>query len=196
MDIWKHSELSASKFGGLPQDYIEIHKFLDSSKLFYFNVKHRALLHHTFGISLCIQLFGDVLKNSQQKKILVRDIAGEHLKEDLNGQVPTLYDWFYDNPPLAPPSLDRILHIEDQPLRAFVLKPYLDSGIEDTLLLTFSDFGVALTERLLGTEKALALRTILPAERRVKSFLKEFKFSKPWQYSPDMDQLKWIKKLL
>ncbi len=34
MNIWKHSLLSAKKFGGKPEDYFEIHKFLDSSKLF------------------------------------------------------------------------------------------------------------------------------------------------------------------
>jgi len=62
MDIWTHSLLSEKKFGGKPEDYYEIHKFMDSSKLFYFHVKHRMLLHNTFGIEICIRLFGDYIQ--------------------------------------------------------------------------------------------------------------------------------------
>ncbi len=192
MDIWKHSELSAVKFGGAPEDYFEVHKFLDSSKLFFFNIKHRALLHHTFGISLCIMALGDLVSNSDGQKILVRDIASEHLKEDLNGQVPTLADWFTQaNEPISP-TLKQALAIGDSRLRDFVLKPYLDSGIENTLMITFSDFGVSLVERFLGTETALALRHHLPAQHTVKSMLRKFPFTERWQYSPDMSQMQLL----
>ncbi len=94
MDIWKHSELSAVKFGGIAKDYFKIHKFIDSSKLFYFNVKHRSILHHMYGVELCIRLFGDTIRNNDNQVRLVRDIAVEHLKEDLNGRIPTVKEWF------------------------------------------------------------------------------------------------------
>jgi hypothetical protein len=194
MDIWKHSELSALKFGGKAEDYLDIHKFLDASKLFYFNVKHRVMLHHTFGVSLCIEAFGDLIPNSARKKVLTRDIACEHLKEDLGGQVPTLSDWFSQTEELLASPLDQIQKIEDPSLRNFLLKPYLFSGIENSLLITWSDFGVALTERFLGVEKALALRAHLPAERSIKKALKKYQFSARWQYSPDVDQLNLLTK--
>lgn len=55
MNYWKHSLLFKKKFGGNAEDYLHIHKFLDMSKLFYFSNKHRILLHHTYGIDLCVQ---------------------------------------------------------------------------------------------------------------------------------------------
>lgn len=93
MDIWKHCLMSQRKFGGQPGDYFPIHRFIDSSKLYYFHAKHRLLLHHAYGIELACDLFGDVVHNSQRRVILVRDIAAEHCKEDLFGLVPSLYDW-------------------------------------------------------------------------------------------------------
>ena len=157
MDIWKHSELSAIKFGGVAEDYLKIHKFIDSSKLFYFNVKHRSILHHMYGVELCIRLFGDTIINQDQNIRLVRDIAAEHLKEDLNGRIPTVKEWFEKNSQLIDP-LERIQTIEDQKLKDFIFEPYLKSGIKSSFLITYSDFGVSLVKELYGFEKALTLR--------------------------------------
>jgi hypothetical protein len=88
MDYRKHSLLSKKKFGGDANDYMALHKFMDTSKLFSFDVRHRILLHNTYGIHICIQKFGDVLTNSDGLAMLVRDVAAEHCKEDLMGVVP------------------------------------------------------------------------------------------------------------
>lgn len=64
MNIWDHSRLSKRKFGGVETDYFDIHKFLDSSKLFYFHAKHRLLLHHLYGIEITILKFGDCFNKS------------------------------------------------------------------------------------------------------------------------------------
>ena len=188
MNIWKHSQLSQKKFGGKPEDYIQIHKFLDSSKLFYYHVKHRLLLHNLYGIELCCELLGDVLLNSDGKNVVVRDIAAEHCKEDLSGVVPSLNDWLKD----FKSSVPVVPEIEDEELKAFVLKPYLRSGIEASMFITCSNFGVSLVEKFLGNEKALMLAKQLPQEQTIQSFLKSFKFSEHWQYTPDISQLKMI----
>jgi len=52
MNGWKHSLLSKRKFGGEAIDYVEVHKFIDSSKFFCYHVKHRVLLHNLFGIEV------------------------------------------------------------------------------------------------------------------------------------------------
>ena len=192
MDIWKHSELSAIKFGGNANDYLELHKFIDSSKLFYFNVKHRAILHHTYGVELCMQMFGDVIINQENQSILVRDLAVEHIKEDLSGIVPTLKDWFDKNSDLTNP-IDKINLIEDQELREFVYRPYLISGIKSSLMITFSDFGVSLVGSLLGLEKAILLRKYVDEDQTIKRILKGFRFKNRWQYTPDMKQLELLK---
>ncbi|MEL6972750.1 MAG: hypothetical protein AAFZ63_17895 [Bacteroidota bacterium] len=65
MNYYDHSLLSVRKFGGAPEDYLSIHKFLDSSKLFYHHAKHRLLLHHLFGVELTIQKFGDLIHTTK-----------------------------------------------------------------------------------------------------------------------------------
>ena len=57
MKPWIHSKKSARQFGGKPEDYIDIHNFLDSSKAHHADMRHRALLHSSFGIFLTEQVF-------------------------------------------------------------------------------------------------------------------------------------------
>ncbi len=68
MNIWQHALLSERKFGGKPEDYTHIHRFIDSSKYFYYHVKHRMLLHNLYGVELCTELFGEFVVNSKGKR--------------------------------------------------------------------------------------------------------------------------------
>lgn len=84
-NILFHSESSAKKFGGIPDDYIAIHKFLDMSKLFIADWRHRCLLHNTFGVALCELHFGDFYTlPSNGVKVCTRTIAETHIIEDLH----------------------------------------------------------------------------------------------------------------
>ena len=94
MNIVQHSLISERKFGGSFNDYVAVHRFLDSTKLYFHNIKHRAVLHNTYGVELAVELFGDALENSSGRLVSVRDVAIAHLKEDLSGKVPTLVEWF------------------------------------------------------------------------------------------------------
>ena len=42
----KHAQSSAHKFGGRPEDYLNIHNWFDESKSFLGDFRHRALRHH------------------------------------------------------------------------------------------------------------------------------------------------------
>ncbi len=192
MNTLVHSQLSVHNFGGEVKDYFEIHKFIDSSKLFFFNIKHRSILHHTFGVHLCTTIFGDTLKNSEGDLVLVRDVAIEHIKEDLNGRIPILKEWFEDNPKLYDP-IKEIESIKDEELKNFILSPYLNSGIKSSFVLTYSDFGVSLVDKVLGINKALILRSYLNEKHSIKSILKNFKFSSRWQYTPDVGKVALVK---
>jgi hypothetical protein len=192
MNIQVHSELSAHKFGGKVEDYFAIHKFIDSSKLFFFDIKHRSILHHTLGIDLCIRLFGDTITNSEGEVRLVRDIAAEHIKEDLNGKIPTVREWFEKNSSLFDP-LAEVEKIKDPELKKFVLSPYLHSGIKSSFVITYSDFGVSLVEKFWGVEKALMLRKQMGDIYNIKSILKNFRFHSRWQYTPDLQQINLLK---
>ena len=89
---YHHSESSARKFGGEPEDYLPIHQWFDASKRSFSDNRHRALRHHAEGIFLCEQIFGVTMTNSVGKKIPVRFIGEQHVQEDL-GWIPSAADW-------------------------------------------------------------------------------------------------------
>lgn len=93
MKPYIHAKSSAAKFGGIPEDYIEIHNFMDSSKAALPDARHRAILHSSFGIFITEKVFGVTIKNSKGRDISVRDIAEQHVMEDL-GTIPTIEKWF------------------------------------------------------------------------------------------------------
>ena len=79
-----HSESSARRFGGAPEDYVAIHKFLDQSKLYIADWRHRALLHNTFGVALAEQFFGDLYRRpSDGQSVATRTVAEVHILEDM-----------------------------------------------------------------------------------------------------------------
>ncbi len=90
-----HAENSAKQFGGKPADYIEIHKFLDSSKGVIADHRHRALTHNTWFISNVLErVFGYSIKNSDGQEVSVRDIGEQHVLEDFRGKfIPSAQDW-------------------------------------------------------------------------------------------------------
>ena len=87
-----HARLSAKRYGGVPEDYIAIHDFMDSTKAALPDIRHRAILHSAFGCFIVERVFGHTLTNSQNRLVSVRDVAEDHVKEDL-GTIPTLERW-------------------------------------------------------------------------------------------------------
>ena len=88
-----HAMSSAKKWGGNADDYMSIHDWFDQSKEHGWDFTHRAILHHTLGITICEQVFGPMWTvKSTGKKIPTRWIGEQHLMEDF-GFVPTPADW-------------------------------------------------------------------------------------------------------
>lgn len=85
MTPFEHSILSVRDFGGEVNDYLPIHEFLDSTKAHFSNFMHRAILHNSFGMILCEQMFGTITRN----KISVREVARRHIEQDM-GEVPSI----------------------------------------------------------------------------------------------------------
>ena len=54
---WKHAESSVNKWGGKPEDYIEIHDWFDETKQYTGDWTHRVLRHHAAGIQWAIEKF-------------------------------------------------------------------------------------------------------------------------------------------
>lgn len=104
MKPFLHAQISCSKWGGTPEQYQHIHDWFDQSKAHFADMRHRALLHSSFGIYLCEQVFGVNitirLENGNKKLVSVRDIGEQHCIDDL-GTVPSVSDYlsgmpFYD----------------------------------------------------------------------------------------------------
>lgn len=88
-----HAKISVKNYGGSVEDYLPIHNFIDSSKVTMPDIRHRALLHNSFGCYLAEQIFGVYIKNTDGKDVSVRDIAEEHISQDMGGRIPTVEDW-------------------------------------------------------------------------------------------------------
>lgn len=106
MKPYLHAQKTVRKYGGEPEDYLPIHDFLDSSKQNFPDMRHRAMLHNSFGIYIAERVFGTFIVNSENKKVQVRDVAEMHIIEDM-GRIPTvgdylrgmpMYDWLGGRP--------------------------------------------------------------------------------------------------
>lgn len=89
-----HSEKSVELWGGQVEDYMPIHDWLDETKETFCDFRHRALRHHSQGIFEAERKFGKFITNSSGKKVPVRYIGEQHVKEDCGGRVPSVADWF------------------------------------------------------------------------------------------------------
>lgn len=100
MKPYIHSQLSVKKYGGAVEDYLDIHDFLDASKAHVPDMRHRSLLHHSWGIYLAEEFFGTYRENSDGRTYQVRDICEEHIIQDM-GRIPTVQDYL-DEMPMYP----------------------------------------------------------------------------------------------
>lgn len=120
-----HAKSSAKKYGGQPEDYLEIHSFMDISKGALPDNRHRALTHNSwFIMHILTRVFGETFKNSDGKTISTRDIAEQHVLEDFNGKfIPTVQDYFQEmefkpwmqNGQGYPPSAQKIAQNKRRP---------------------------------------------------------------------------------
>ncbi len=96
MQSYWHARQSAAKFGGTPEDFLPIHQWIDQFKKMHGDIKHRAMLHNSAGPWMAQDVFGVFIEIDREgggkKKVLVRDIAENHIVEDL-GWIPSPSDW-------------------------------------------------------------------------------------------------------
>ena len=97
---WIHANNSVRKFGGVPEDYIDIHNLMDSSKSTIGDNRHRCLTHNTWFIGAggpLEMIFGCVMTNSDNKNVSVRDVAEQHILEDFGMRfIPTAQDYLQE----------------------------------------------------------------------------------------------------
>lgn len=133
---YHHALSSVKKWGGVAEDYIEVHSFFDQSKQNMADFRHRAMLHHTAGIYMAERHFGPTISLStcancgqprslhqmraacadfSAKQIPTRWVGEQHVREDL-GCIPTLKDWLLKITPESWMNRSRKLSLElEQP---------------------------------------------------------------------------------
>lgn len=128
MNSWFHAKSAAHKWGGEPEDYLDIEEFIDSSKQVIGDHRHRSLYHHTLGVFLCERIFGKTIKiekkmarNSLGEEftrtidVPVRLIAERHIEEDL-GWLPSPTDYIegmLHKPWMSGPKLKEVGRFND-----------------------------------------------------------------------------------
>lgn len=165
-----HARSSARKFGGTWEYYIDIHAFLDSSKLHYAKATHRALLHHEFGKQLAQDIFraefddGLPEDGTLEGALFVGKVVDQHFAEDFTRFTPTVAKWFEGSDASLRPQMSRRLTVDEQcaeSVRHFggdpedyrELHEFLDSitgEIEGAWGITHSTFGLGLAEQWFG----------------------------------------------
>jgi hypothetical protein len=98
MKPYLHGRIHARKYGGVPDDYADIDDFIDSSKMTFPDIRHRSLLHSSFGCYIVEQMFGRVRTNSAGITYSPRDVAEDHIIQDL-GFIPTPGDYLNNMKP-------------------------------------------------------------------------------------------------
>lgn len=92
-----HAESSARRYGGKPEDYIDIHNLMDSSKGTIADNRHRALTHNSWFLFILEKIFGVTRVNSDGKTYSVRDIGEQHVLEDFGMKyIPTPQDYLQE----------------------------------------------------------------------------------------------------
>jgi len=90
-----HAISSAKKFGGVMEDYMNIHAKMDCSKAYFPDNRHRVLTHTMFWVKeVMIPLFGEIITNSDNKIVSVKDVCEQHILEDYRQKfIPTPQDF-------------------------------------------------------------------------------------------------------
>ncbi len=87
-----HATSSVNAFGGVPEDYLEIHAWFDRGRAGTSSILHRFLSHHTQGIADAVEHFGKTITISTGRQVPTSLIGEQHIQEDL-GFVPTMDDF-------------------------------------------------------------------------------------------------------
>lgn len=110
---YHHSISSARKFGGTPEDYLNLHSLMDSTKGHVPDARHRLVMHNSWGIFCAERLVGKTLtRKSDDKTVPTRLLLEQHVKEDFSF-IPTLDECFKQLPVEPFDEFENVYHITD-----------------------------------------------------------------------------------
>lgn len=154
MNAMQHARISAKRWGGEPEDYYEIHAFIDSTKSLCSDARHRVL-HTLWGInSVVVPIFGHSLVTSTGKSVDVKDLCErDHLLVDYQQRfIPTLHDFVNAiDVKQLPQNFEQHLeqlhlnYVKDKTLSQMMLSPLAQTGKLHSLLLTHNSWFILIS---------------------------------------------------
>lgn len=161
-----HAHSSARQFGGQASDYLALHQFFDQSKICIASNVHRLVLHHTFGITLCVEISGQTWNRaSDGVSVATESVARQHIMEDF-GFIPSLRECLSGHPlcqgvsGLAVRSQERVLEqlarkfggvpTDYEELGMWFYRPGLELSDPRFFRLLGNSFGIFLAEERFG----------------------------------------------
>jgi hypothetical protein len=103
--------MAARRYGGTPEDYLEIESWMDFTKSQIADCRHRLFLHNAWGIFLAERILGVTFARGSDGKVLpLRPLLEDHVVQDF-GKIPTLAACLAQ---LAPEPTERDITVYDQ----------------------------------------------------------------------------------
>ena len=88
--LQRHADRSSWAFGGVPSDYLALHRLVDSPAAELPDWRHRLPTHHAFGPFLIAAVLGPTIaRASDGREVPVRTIVEAHILADL-GRIPSM----------------------------------------------------------------------------------------------------------
>jgi len=89
------SDLSVSRWGGITDDYLALHEFIDSTKALCSDNRHRVLHTHWALDNVILPIFGRTTVNSEGRKIATKELVErDHFLPDFQNKfIPVLSDF-------------------------------------------------------------------------------------------------------
>jgi hypothetical protein len=148
MEIAHHTHLSQKRWGGKSEDYLEIHRLIDSTKVLCSDNRHRIFHTHWAVKEIVVPIFGEAFLNQDGHSVDVKALCEkDHLLVDYHHRfIPTLADFVnaMDDIPMAglAQRLEKF-HVEfvkDSQFSTFLLSPLAVTGKLKSLLITHNSW--------------------------------------------------------
>jgi hypothetical protein len=95
---WYHAVMATRRYGGTPEDYLEIETWMDFTKSHTPDCRHRLLIHNSWGIFLAERILGATITRASDGKVIpLRPLLEDHITQDF-GKIPTLAACFAQLP--------------------------------------------------------------------------------------------------
>ncbi|SFD88149.1 hypothetical protein SAMN05518672_103668 [Chitinophaga sp. CF118] len=182
MNAYVHSQISVKRRGGVIDDYLPVHDFMDCTKELCSDNRHR-ILHTLWGIRrVVVPVFGQTILNSDHKLVNVKDLCEQdHILPDYRNRfIPTLADFARA---IEPSTGDEEL------LKMFAKRYEADIELSELLLSPLSTTGNI--RSLFFTHNSWFLNEIVPKVLKRKAEIRDFEIA-PSDFFDRMNFQLWM----